>query len=128
VDVVNDRTCNVTPIDTDLAPIKEVRLNAVIEGDAGIVITPKTGSVVLVCMINEIDAFVSMCSEIEKIDIVIGGKLCLKNNGYSIKQAFDELLTAIKMLTVTTGTGPSGIPINIADFEKVQQNIDKLLA
>ena len=71
VDAVNGSTCNVTPI-SDMAPMQKVRLNAVIEDDKGIVITPVIGSHVLVCELTENDAYVAMFSEIEKISIKVG--------------------------------------------------------
>ncbi len=73
VDSVNGSTCDVTPISGE-APFKKVRLNANINSDLGVVITPKTGNdkYVLVCEVSPVDAFVCMFSEIEKINIKIG--------------------------------------------------------
>jgi len=73
VDSVNGSTCDVTPISGE-APFKKVRLNANINSDLGVVITPKTGNdkYVLVCEVSPVDAFVCMFSEIEKIRIKIG--------------------------------------------------------
>lgn len=44
-----------------------------------------------------------------------------------LKKTLDDLLTAIQKMTVTTGVGPSGPPINIADFVKVQQDLNNYL-
>lgn len=46
---------------------------------------------------------------------------------YSLKKTLDDLLTAIQKLTVTTNVGPSGVPINIADFKKIQEELNNYL-
>jgi len=51
------------------------------------------------------------------------GGLTFSRNSSGLKKTLDELLTAIKALTVTTGVGPSGPPINLAQFEKIQQDL-----
>ncbi len=136
VDKIDGRMCDVTPVDTDLAPLKEVRLNAQTDGEAGIVITPKVDSYVLVSLLTENDAFVTMFSEIDKVEfadtsgleiVSEQGKISIKNKDYSLRKAFDDMLTAIGKLTVTTGVGPSGTPINISEFEAVKTNLDKFL-
>lgn len=158
VDAVNGRTCDVTPLDG--APIKEVRLNTVVGQQMGIVITPVVGSTVLVTSLSQLDAFVSMYSEIEKIEIVMGshvivvdpqsfnidldgqtismageglavslkdGKFTFENNSYSIKDGLNDLIDAITKITVPTGTGPSGTPVNATDFVKIKQYLTKLM-
>lgn len=53
--------------------------------------------------------------------------LTLTKGSSGLKKTLDDLLTAIQALTVTTGVGPSGTPINIADFIKVQQDLSNYL-
>lgn len=53
--------------------------------------------------------------------------LTLTKGSSGLKKTLDDLLTAIQALTVTTGVGPSGPPINIADFIKVQQDLSNYL-
>lgn len=59
--------------------ISPVRLNAISTADKGIVVTPKTGTYVLVSRLGEVNWFVTLCGEVEKIsidteaDIVING-------------------------------------------------------
>lgn len=53
--------------------------------------------------------------------------LTLTKGAAGLKKTLDDLLTAIQQLTVTTGVGPSGPPINIADFKKVQQELKDYL-
>ena len=60
------------------------------------------------------------------IRITTGG-LTLAKGSSGLKKTLDDLLTAIQKLTVTTGVGPSGPPVNIADFQKVQQDLSNYL-
>lgn len=60
------------------------------------------------------------------IRITTGG-LTLSKGSSGLKKTLDDLLTAIQKLTVTTGVGPSGPPVNIADFQKVQQDLSNYL-
>lgn len=53
--------------------------------------------------------------------------LTLSKGSSGLKKTLDDLLKAIQQLTVTTGVGPSGPPINIADFLKVQQELKDYL-
>lgn len=55
------------------------------------------------------------------------GGLTLTKGSSGLKKTLDDLLSAIQKLTVTTGVGPSGPPINIADFIKVQQELSNYL-
>lgn len=55
------------------------------------------------------------------------GGLTLTKGSSGLKKTLDDLLTAIQKLTVTTGVGPSGPPINVADFVKVQQDLNNYL-
>lgn len=60
------------------------------------------------------------------VKITTGG-LTLTKGSSGLKKTLNDLLTAIQKLTVTTGVGPSGPPINIADFVKVQQDLSNYL-
>lgn len=53
--------------------------------------------------------------------------LTLTKGSSGLKKTLNDLLTAIQKLTVTTGVGPSGPPINVADFVKVQQDLSNYL-
>lgn len=68
----------------------------------------------------------TLLSDQATVKITTGG-LTLKKGGSGLKKTLDDLLTAIQQLTVTTGVGPSGPPINIADFQKVQQDLSNYL-
>ncbi len=60
------------------------------------------------------------------IKITSGGFTISKGNS-GVKKTLENLLTAIKALTVTTGVGPSGTPINIADFAAIEQDLTNYL-
>ena len=53
--------------------------------------------------------------------------LTLAKGSSGLKKTLNDLLTAILALTVTTGVGPSGPPINAADFTKVQADLSNYL-
>lgn len=48
-------------------------------------------------------------------------------SGAGLKKTLEELIDAITKLTVTTGVGPSGVPINVADFIKIKQGLNDYL-
>ncbi|MDR3226044.1 MAG: hypothetical protein LBT56_00030 [Prevotellaceae bacterium] len=129
-------TCTVETVANKIK-YEGVRLKAHTEDNKGIVVKPVAGSYVLVSRIDEANYFVSFFSEIEAVSfndkngfevIIENGKMSVKNNSYGIKQAFDELIDAIGKLTVTTGVGPSGIPINKTEFDTIKQKLNNLLS
>jgi len=65
VSVDNDVTCTVKSVKSDVE-YKNIKLNANIKDDKGAYIYPKKGSYVLVTMIDKVQGFVSMYSDIEK--------------------------------------------------------------
>ena len=46
--------------------------------------------------------------------------------GVDVISLLDKTLTAILALTVPTAVGPSGVPINSADFTAIQQDLQKI--
>ena len=80
VTAVSDATCTVERI-LDDKEIKNVRLNATIKADDGLVIAPKVGSVVLITNIDGDKCFVSQFSEIEKVTLNVADKVELKVAG-----------------------------------------------
>ena len=56
------------------------------------------------------------------------GQITLKGPAFSLGALLDELMTALAQLTVPTGTGPSGPPINAAALQAVQQKLGTLLS
>lgn len=80
VESVDGRTCTVKPVDGGAA-IEKVRLNAHSDGDQGLIIKPKLNTYVIVGMINELDAMVMKCYEIESIEIIMGDTSLLITDG-----------------------------------------------
>ncbi|KAA6336890.1 hypothetical protein EZS27_015001, partial [termite gut metagenome] len=64
----------------------------------------------------------TLVSDQATVKITTSG-LTLKKGGSGLKKTLNDLLTALQKLTVPTGVGPSGPPINLADFTKVQQEL-----
>jgi len=75
-DSVSGNTCTVIPVDGK-AEVEKVRLNADINGETGVLITPKDKSYVLVGMLTPIDGMVLMFSEIESISIKINDDISM---------------------------------------------------
>ena len=48
--------------------------------------------------------------------------------GDTLKSLLEELIDTINALTVPTGVGPSGTPINIADFTAVKNKLKNFLS
>jgi len=128
------RTADVSPLD-ESTPILGVNLQANQNSKVGVVLFPVVGSFVVVSFLNRAAAVVVATDEIDHIEVVTkadivvkaGGKVTIENGDYSLKKAFDDLFAAIGKLTVTTGVGPSGTPINISEFQQIQQKIAKFL-
>jgi hypothetical protein len=140
-------------VDVDEVVYHAVQLQAIKKGDGNsIVIVPAKGSTVLIANIeNGTNYYMVSANKVDKIVGVIGGTEVLidnkgfkvvngsctlqqENNGLSIKvgsvslgSALDDLCSAITKMTVTTGVGPSGPPINIAEFVAVQTKLKTVL-
>jgi hypothetical protein len=99
VEIVNGRSCDVLPLNA--APLKRVRLNTELAKDVGLLVTPVKGSKVLVTKLSELDCFVSLFSEIEKVELMIGettlliqedtAELVMGNTKISIKDGEIEM-------------------------------------
>jgi hypothetical protein len=63
----------------------------------------------------------------EKSAMSIKDKMSFKNENESLKTLIDELIDAITQITVTTGVGASGTPINIQAFTDIKQRFSTLL-
>lgn len=48
--------------------------------------------------------------------------------GDTLKRMLDELMDALAALTVGTGTGPSTIPINVAQFQAIKARLSEILS
>lgn len=61
------------------------------------------------------------------IELNPAGLISIKNSASSLKGIIDKLLDAIQKLTVTTANGPSGNPINSAEFSAIKVELATLL-
>jgi hypothetical protein len=130
----------------------EVRLQSILQAGKGITILPKKDSFVLVSRIgNSNELFISEFSEVDQVlfeienttfkatsegvEIVKDNKttflqndlFTIKTSNESLKKILEDLITAIGTLTVTTGVGPSGIPINKPQFDAIKTRLNNLL-
>ena len=48
--------------------------------------------------------------------------------GNALKSLLQELISAITAITVPTGVGPSGTPVNAPDINRIAQDLDKILS
>lgn len=114
---------------------------------------PKQGSGVLLARIGtSARLFVEMFSEIDKVILSIGDNLELEitgegmrlkadtttlqatpggfritRGGAGLKKTLGDLCDAVAAITVPTGTGPSGTPINRAQFTAIKQGLNEYL-
>lgn len=113
--------CVVRVLQNEALVLEDVSLRAIDDAQAnGFILYPVIGSAVLVSKIEGQDNYyLEMVSEVEKVRIE-------SKSGESIKVILDDLLDAIAQLTVTTGMGPSGTPINALDFTNIKTRINQL--
>lgn len=136
VKAVNADECTCTIDTDDDVSYDEVLLRSVTGVEKGLLIIPKVGSKVMVSRIggrNEL--YVSMFSEIDEILVTIknaeysitaqGHKMNVGSSG--LKKSLTDLIDAIMKMTVTTGVGPSGTPINASDFLKIKEDLKNYL-
>ncbi|MCZ2140821.1 MAG: hypothetical protein LC096_05450 [Bacteroidia bacterium] len=133
-----DKEKGICVVKDDTIEYDEVRLCAVINAQGNkFFIFPKQGSTVLVSPIKEDinDLYVEEYSEIEAVEIEIGqAKFAFDTNGFLFKKSnetlsglINELIAAIIAITVPTAVGPSGVPINAAQFTSLQTRFQTLL-
>lgn len=58
---------------------------------------------------------------------VTSGGLTLKKGGAGLKKTLESMLDAICQLTVPTGVGPSGVPINMASFKQIKAEVSQYM-
>ena len=58
---------------------------------------------------------------------VTSGGLTLKKGGAGLKKTLERMLDAICQLTVPTGVGPSGVPINMASFQQIKAEVSQYM-
>ena len=69
----------------------------------------------------------SMKNILGEVSIATSGKLKFSSLKVTLGQVLAELMLALKGLSVPTGVGPSGTPINTPAFEAVEQKLKQML-
>ena len=64
----------------------------------------------------------TLVSDQSTVRITTGG-LTLKKGGSGLKKTLESILDGICQLTVPTGVGPSGVPINSAVFQQIKADL-----
>jgi hypothetical protein len=133
-------------------PIEGVMISSVSGVEDGVIVVPKEGSHVVIASIDGpgIWTVVKTC-EIEKAILKIGSVTCTAEStgiivecgnttvdigtiikigtaGESLFGILNDLLIAMTLMTVTTSTGPSSVPINLASFNALQTRLGNLLS
>lgn len=145
------RTCTV---EAEGVAYEDVLLHAVANPDSrGGWIQPAVGSIVLVSRIggsNEL--YVAMTSEAEALHFAVGDdaeavfsadgltvqagdtRFHATSAGFSVnrgqdglRKTLEQLIDAICQLTVSTGAGPSGPPLNVDSFMTIKTNLTQYL-
>lgn len=117
----------------------------------GFVLIPRIDSMVLVSRVGEGRLFVVMFSEVDKVllkikpvtiscrkeEVKIEAEstllqvtkkgLTLSRSGSGLKKTLGDLIDALTKLTVPTSVGPSGTPVNAADFMKIKEDLSNYL-
>jgi hypothetical protein len=124
-------TCDVERLD-GLADLLDVRILPATPG--GLKLVPKEGADVICAMLSEQDAYLLNASELDSFAVTVGDTVIeadaktgvqITVGGESLGKLYNDLLSAIQKITVPTGTGPSGVPVNLADFTALQTRASK---
>jgi|GEM_PF-2079773 len=113
--------CDVQPADEGAPLLLDVQLRAVDDGSAtGFVLWPVEGSPVLVGLIDN-DPNNCVVVAVSKVE-----QFTLATEADSLGKLWADTFTALGQLTVTTGTGQSGPPINLPAFQQLAQRAARL--
>lgn len=140
------RVCDIKV--SDEITLFECRLNAIIDSyDSNVMIVPKDGSQVAYTLVENQDtnAIVIGYTEIDKVIVKIGslsvgieaesvkidggdtGKISILNKSQNLSKLLSELIDEINKLTVPTSAGPSGTPVNAAQFTLIKDKLSQLM-
>ena len=134
---VDEEKMTVDGMDQDSVDHFDIRIQASEGANKGSFVIPAVGSWILASNIGKVDTtfFVIASTEIQKAAIRIGEfeteidsqGVAVRKGTADLKSAMDDLITAIKAITVTTSQGPSGTPLNFAQFDVVKTKLNQLL-
>lgn len=142
IDVIN-RTVDVEPLD-GTAVLFDIKLQAELELESGLVLLPETGSHVIVLLVNETAGVVVSCGEITDFEVSVGLRtmafdskgLLLKGPMSNLQKDIGELLDWNSKLTdllmavvVTTPAGPGAFdPGTIAKVLELKLGLEPIKA
>ena len=106
---VDGAVCKVSRV-RDGMVIDRVRLNAISTADKGIVVTPKTGTYVLVSRLGEVNWFVTLCGEVEKITIDAETKIVINGGHLGGLVRIGVLIEELNRLVETFNTHTHSVP------------------
>lgn len=136
---VEGETCTITLISG--LEVDGVRLKAALGEEGHLLLTPKVGTIVLVAALTSDlkQLTVLKSAEVESIEYAMNGlevlidstdkKVQIKNGSASLFDLLNDLSAAVKNLTVTTSTGPSGTPLptTVAALVAFEQKLNLIL-
>ena len=131
-----DKGADTCEVEMDELEIGGVRLRAAVEpGGSGVKHYPEIDSVVLVQKIGDKEEhFVTMMSEVEEVVYEIDTTVFRVKNGVriakgneSLRDVIVDLISAIKLITVPTNVGPSGVPLNVAAFTAIETRFKQII-
>lgn len=153
VQAVGADTVDVIPVDGG-PPVYDVRLRATLDGtDAGVIMFPTVGSVVVCAWLDAQNAAVVQYSDLDRIQAKLAGLevqatpqalevtagqtkavyapggVEISAGGQSLGSILQDLLTALQTLTVTCAApgSPSSPPVNVAAFTALKTRVQALL-
>jgi hypothetical protein len=122
-------------LDDDGLEYLDVRLRPVLDGKQAITAFPKVSTWALAVRIEDgEDWMVVAFGEVDKVRMVQGSLVfemedyfLLKKGNETLKKIMGDLLDAIGQITVPTNVGPSGMPLNAAEFTAIKTRINNFL-
>lgn len=102
----------------------------------GFCFLPAIGSAVLVSRIGHSnELYVEMFSEVDEVRLTVGDSsfgmneegFIMQRGDSGLRHTLEKLLDALCALTVPTSVGPSGTPVNAADFRNIKEDLKNYL-
>ncbi|NLF42665.1 MAG: hypothetical protein GX587_08215 [Bacteroidales bacterium] len=131
----------------------DVSLRSIVSDNTGVILYPELKSEVIVArMPGSNRFFVVKVERVESVKVIIGttvitadetgfsllsdktsvkgtsSALEIKTANENLKSILADMLDAISQITVTTGVGPSGTPVNVMDFTSIKTRLNNLLS
>ncbi|MBL7693063.1 MAG: hypothetical protein JNM41_15825 [Flavipsychrobacter sp.] len=132
--------------------IKDVLFKATSDGTDGVIATPEEGSDVVIGSIDGSGQWTLLqASSVSKWEVRLHGrsvvvtpesiqidtgmatvrvaeKVTIRCGAEDLYTLLRDILDSIKLITVTTSTGPSSVPVNVALFDAILLRLNNLLA